>query len=32
MVKDPRFIRYRDELTQCIHGNAPLHQKNREPA
>jgi ABC-type nitrate/sulfonate/bicarbonate transport system ATPase subunit len=22
LVHDPHFIRYRDELTQCIHGSA----------
>ena len=28
LVRDPKFIRYRDELTQCIHGNAQPHKEH----
>lgn len=28
LVRDPRFVRYRDELTQCIHGNAPASREH----
>ena len=27
LVRDPRFVAYRDELTQCIHGDAPPARK-----
>jgi NitT/TauT family transport system ATP-binding protein len=26
LMRDPRFIAYRDELTQCIHGSVPAHR------
>jgi hypothetical protein len=25
LVRDPKFIGYRDDLTRCIHGDAPVH-------
>ena len=25
LMRDPKFIGYRDELTRCIHGNVPVH-------
>jgi NitT/TauT family transport system ATP-binding protein len=28
LVRDARFIQYRDELTQCIHGSAPAHKEH----
>jgi NitT/TauT family transport system ATP-binding protein len=28
LVRDERFVRYRDELTQCIHGGAPVHREH----
>jgi NitT/TauT family transport system ATP-binding protein len=28
LIRDARFIRYRDELTQCIHGNVPVRTEH----
>jgi NitT/TauT family transport system ATP-binding protein len=28
LVRDERFVGYRDELTRCIHGTAPVHREH----
>jgi hypothetical protein len=28
LVRDTRFIAYRDELTRCIHGSAGMHREH----